>query len=195
MGAQQSIPEPPPPPEPMLSLPNVKMAVGAVAILTLLTRFATLQKNVANMSARGKNNCLLSTVGIVASIAAASGAPAETYVSVESALAVANCVFVGFYVLFLFMAEFFFSDNFAVKPKDNFGLVFTRMFGVVGLWSLWVAQSIVPSELYAYYALYNACIIYVGPQRGEMLLPTNEKHIVPHIGTTVVGLALFAALL
>lgn len=87
------------------------------------------------------------------------------------------------------------ADNFTAKPKDNFGLVFTRMFGLQGLWSVWLAQSMAPATLFPYYALFNAGIIVIGPQRGEMLLPTNEKHIVPHIGTTLVGLALCATLL
>mgnify|MGYP004162511721 CR=1 FL=1 len=104
------------------------------------------------------------------------------------------CVFGSFSALFLFGAEFFFADNFTAKPKDSFGLVFCRMFGLQGLWSLWLAQELSPSTLLPYYALFNAAIIYVGPQRGEMLLPTNEKHIVPHIGTTAAALALLATL-
>ena len=86
------------------------------------------------------------------------------------------------------------SDNFTAKPKDNFGLVFTRMFGLQGLWSIWMAQSIAPEKLFPMMALFNAAIIFVGPQRGELLLPTGEKHIVPHVGTTIAGLALLAAL-
>ena len=91
--------------------------------------------------------------------------------------------------------RFFFADNFTAKPKDNFGLVFTRMFGLQGLWSIWMAQSLEPVKLFPYMALFNAGIIVFGPQRGEMLLPTNEKHVVPHIGTALIGFALAATLL
>ena len=38
-------------------------------------------------------------------------------------------------------------------------------------------------------------IIFIGPIRGELLLPTNEKHIVPHIGTLAGSLVLLAPLL
>lgn len=136
---------------------------------------------------------MLSCVGIVASIVAMMMPPAETYFSIGSALKVAYFVYGGFYVLFLFMTDFFFADNFKVAPKDNFGRVFAKMFGALGLWGMWLMQALKPAELFTYFAIYNACIIYVGPQRGQMLLPTNEKHIVPHILLTVVGLSLAAA--
>ena len=62
------------------------------------------------------------------------------------------------------------------------------------LWAFWLSQSIPPATFYPMMALFNAAIIFLGPQRGELLLPTNEKHIVPHVGTTMAGLALLAAL-
>ena len=192
MGAKESIPEPPP--EPMLTPPNVMMACGAVALLALLLQGAKVKKNFSKMPARGKKNVALSTVGIVASLVAAVVEPGESYLSVDTAMSVVFVVFGGFSALFLFGAEFFFADNFTAKPKDNFGLVFTRMFGLQGLWTLWMVQEFTKAKLLPYYALFNAAIIYVGPQRGEMLLPTNEKHIVPHIGTTAAALALLATL-
>ena len=193
MGAKQSAPEPPPP-EPMLTPPNVLTVCGAVAILALVFQGAKLSKNFSKVPARGKRNIALSTVGMVASIVACVVEPGESYLSVDTAMTVCFVVFGGFSALFLFAAEFFFADNFTAKPKDNFGLVFTRMFGLQGLWTLWLAQEFAPAKLLPYYALFNAAIIFVGPQRGEMLLPTNEKHIVPHIGTTAAGLALLATL-
>ena len=194
MGAKISTPEPEPEPE-MLSMSNVTMLVAAVTMLTLLVRGSMLSKAYGKMSQRGKNNCMLSTLGAIASIACLFVEPKETYVTVESAIKYSQPVFFGFSCLFLFGAEFFFADNFTVKPKDNFGLVMTRMFGLQGLWSQYLSTYIPPATFYPMMALFNAAIIFMGPQRGELLLPTNEKHIVPHIGTATAGFVLASALL
>ena len=193
MGARQSAPEPPPP-EPILTMPNVLTLCGAVAILAFVFHGAKLSKHYSKLAARGKRNIALSTVGMLASMAACVVEPNETYLSVDTAINTNFFIFTGFSLLFLFGAEFFFADNFTVKPKDNFGLVFTRMFGFQGLWTLWLAQNLTTAQLFPMYALFNAGIIFIGPHRGEMLLPANEKHVVPHIGTAVGGLVMLAAL-
>ena len=195
MGAAKSIPEPPPPPpEPIFSMANVTMGCSAIVLISLILHGSALMASAKKLSARGKRNCMLSSAGIVASVVCLFVEPAESYLSVVTANKIASVINVVFSALFLFMAEFFMADNFSVKPKDNFGLVFCRMFGLQGLWSIWLGQSLAPVQLLQYLAIFNAGIIFVGPQRGEMMLPTNEKHIVPHVGTLAVGLALLATL-
>ena len=61
-------------------------------------------------------------------------------------------------------AEFFFADNFTAKPKDNFGIVFCRMFGLQGLYTLWLGLELTPAKMLPYFAIFNAAIIFVGPQ-------------------------------
>ena len=183
-----------PAPEPMLTPPKILMACAAVAFIALLREGSTLSKNYMKMASRGKRNVIISTVGMLASIVACLIEPGESYLSVDTAMMVGLCVFGSFSALFLFGAEFFFADNFTAKPKDNFGIVFCRMFGLQGLYTLWLGLELTPAKMLPYFAIFNAAIIFVGPQRGEMLLPTNEKHIVPHIGTTAAGLAMLATL-
>ena len=52
-----------------------------------------------------------------------------------------------------------------------------------------------PATAYRVFCVTNLGMLFIGPQRGEMLLPTNEKHIVPHIGCLAVSLALMAVLI
>ena len=44
------------------------------------------------------------------------------------------------------MPEFFYAENFAKPPKDNFAILFTRMFGYMGFFALylmWQAPELV----------------------------------------------------
>jgi len=124
--------------------------------------------------------------------------PKETYVSVQNATYVVFGVYGIFFVLFTFLNEMFFSDNFKKGPKDNFGYLFMKMFGFQGFFLLFFLYNFVPaSASFKYLAIFNAIMCYVGPQRGELLNVGNVKdaHIVPHVCLMLVSATSIAALL
>ena len=53
--------------------------------------------------------------------------PKETYVSVQNAMYVSFGVYGVFYILFTFLNDMFFADNFKKGPKDNFGYIFMKI--------------------------------------------------------------------
>ena len=124
--------------------------------------------------------------------------PKETYVSVQNAMYVSFGVYGVFYILFTFLNEMFFADNFKKGPKDNFGYIFMKMFGVQGFFQIFILYNFVPAATaFKYMAVMNAIMCYVGPQRGELLSIGNVKdaHIVPHVCLMLVSAAFLATLL
>lgn len=124
--------------------------------------------------------------------------PKETYLSVQNATYLQYGVYGIFFVLFTFLNEMFFSDNFVKGPKDNFGYLFMKMFGFQGFFQLFFLYNFVPaSASFKYLALMNAMMCYVGPQRGELLNVGNVKdaHIVPHVFLMLVSAASLVTLL
>ena len=101
--------------------------------------------------------CMISSVGFLA--AAGLFVPAaETRVSMADAVKYMSYIYLVFSLQFLFLAEFFHGDAFSTKPKDKFGLVFTRMFGWMGLITLWLSTLADPADVYKVFCVCNVGI-------------------------------------
>ena len=149
------------------------------------------------LPADAKGRMLLSYVGYLG-IIGAFVAPKETYLSVTYAVRFMKMVYAFFYVLFFFLPDQFFSDNFAKPPKDNFGRLFMVMFGFQGFAGLYLIHLAKDSpNTFPALCVLNAGMCYVGPQRGEILNAPNvlAKHVAPHAFLMAVSIAQLATLL
>ena len=117
--------EEPPEPEPWLNATSLSVLAIAAAALAIY-RSGPIVKHYGALTSSKKRNIMISSVGYLA-VAGLFLPPVETYLSVETALKIAGGIYAIFCLQFLFLAQFFFSDNFKTKPKDNFGLVSFRM--------------------------------------------------------------------
>ena len=92
------------------------------------------------LPADAKGRMLPSYVGYLGVIGAFF-APKETYLSVTYAMRFMMMVYASFFVLFCFLPDQFFADNFAKPPKDNFGKLFMVMFGYQGFAMVYLIHS------------------------------------------------------
>ena len=89
--------------------------------------------------------------------------PKETYVSVQNAMYVCFGVYGVFYILFTFLNEMFFADNFKKGPKDNFGYIFMKMFGVQGFFQIFIFNQSIQSKKLSFINFYSptfTCVIH-----------------------------------
>ena len=148
----------------------------------------------SDLSSEAKSRAAISSLGY-AGAAGAFIAPAESFLSMHTALVVATVAYVVFSFQFLFTPDFFFAENFVKPPKDNFSYLFMRMFGLMAFAFMYTAWKLPTAEAFPIFALLNGVMCYVGPQRGELLIHPNvgPKHIVPHVALLVVSLCVLGA--
>lgn len=149
------------------------------------------------LPADAKGRMLPSYVGYLG-IIGAFFAPKETYLSVTYAMSFMMMVYASFFVLFCFLPDQFFADNFAKPPKDNFGKLFMVMFGYQGFAMVYLIHLAKDNPAtFPALCVFNAGMCCVGPQRGEILNAPNvlAKHIVPHVALMAVSIAMLATLL
>ena len=99
-----------------------------------------------------------------AGIAGCFLAPKETYLPVATALTIAKVGWSVFCVQFLLAPGFFFAENFSKGPKDKFGILFMRMFGLVGFMFIYLSHVSDSRVAFPVWCAGNALMCFVGPQ-------------------------------
>ena len=150
----------------------------------------------SDISAEARSRNMISTIGFIGA-AGCFLAPKENYLTVQSALTFAFVAWSVFCFQFLCTPGFFFSENFSKGPKDNFGILFMRMFGLVGFAFIYLSRASDNAVVFPVWCAVNAAMCFVGPQRGEICAHPNvlAKHIVPHVALCAVSLGFCATLL
>ena len=115
--------EEPPEPEPWLNATSLSVLAIAAAALAIY-RSGPIVKHYGALTSSKKRNIMISSVGYLA-VAGLFLPPVETYLSVETALKIAGGIYAIFCLQFLFLAQFFFSDNFTYQGTIIFALLGT----------------------------------------------------------------------